>query len=153
MNLHSPFNLFQPIAIGSDHAGFDYKEELKKYLATQGFNVKDFGAPGKDSVDYPDYAHPVADAVEKGECSLGILLCGSANGVAITANKHQGIRAAICWNTPIAELARQHNNANVICIPARFVSLDLSIQMINAFIQTEFEGGRHQNRVSKIACI
>lgn len=153
MNLHSPFNLFQPIAIGSDHAGFDYKEELKKYLSTQGFNVKDFGAPGKDSVDYPDYAHPVADAVEKGECSLGILLCGSANGVAITANKHQGIRAAICWNTPIAELARQHNNANVICIPARFVSLDLSIQMINAFIQTEFEGGRHQNRVSKIACI
>lgn len=152
MNLHSPFNLFQPIAIGSDHAGFDYKEELKKYLATQGFNVKDFGAPGKDSVDYPDYAHPVADAVEKGECSFGILLCGSANGVAITANKHQGIRAAICWNTPIAELARQHNNANVICIPARFVSLDLSIQMINTFIQTEFEGGRHQNRVAKIAC-
>jgi ribose 5-phosphate isomerase B len=152
MNLHSPFNLFQPIAIGSDHAGFDYKEELKKYLATQGFSVKDFGAAGKDSVDYPDYAHPVADAVEKGECSFGILLCGSANGVAITANKHQGIRAAICWNTPIAELARQHNNANVICIPARFVSLDLSIQMINTFVQTEFEGGRHQNRVSKIAC-
>ena len=153
MFTHSPFNLFQPIAIGCDHAGFDYKEELKKYLEDRGFHVRDFGTQSKDSVDYPDYAHPLADAVEKGECSLGILLCGTANGVAITANKHQGIRAAICWNVPIAELARQHNNANVICIPARYVSVDLSEQMVDRFISTEFEGGRHYNRVSKIACV
>jgi len=149
---HSPFNLFQPIAIGCDHAGFDYKEELKKYLLSKGLTVKDFGTNSKDSVDYPDFAHPLSNAVEKGECSFGILLCGSANGVAITANKHQGIRAAICWNVPIAALARQHNNANVICLPARYVSLDLSQQMIDAFMETEFEGGRHAGRVSKISC-
>jgi ribose 5-phosphate isomerase B len=153
MNIHSPFNLFLPIAIGSDHAGFDYKEQIKKYLEQKGFHVQDFGTFSKDSVDYPDFAHPVANSVEKGECCLGILLCGSANGVAITANKHQGIRAAICWNSPIAELARQHNNANIICIPARYVSLDLSEQMVERFISTEFEGGRHQTRVSKIASI
>ena len=153
MNIHSPFNLFLPIAIGSDHAGFDYKEQLKKYLEEKGFHVRDFGTNNKDSVDYPDFAHPVANSVEKGECSFGILLCGSGNGVAITANKHQGIRAAICWNAPIAELARQHNNANIICIPARYVSLDLSEQMVERFLATEFEGGRHQNRVSKIAAV
>jgi ribose 5-phosphate isomerase B len=153
MNIHSPFNLFQPIAIGSDHAGFDYKEQIKKYLEQKGFHVQDFGTFNKDSVDYPDFAHPVANSVEKGECCFGILLCGSANGVAITANKHQGIRAAICWNAPIAELARKHNNANIICIPARYVSLDLSEQMVESFISTEFEGGRHQTRVSKIASV
>jgi ribose 5-phosphate isomerase B len=152
MNIHSPFNLFLPIAIGCDHAGFDYKEELKKYLIQQGLNVKDFGTNSKDSVDYPDFAHPLSEAVENGECSFGILLCGSANGVAITANKHQGVRAAICWNSPIAELARQHNNANVICIPARYVSLELTIQMVHTFISTEFEGGRHADRVGKISC-
>lgn len=152
MNIHSPFNLFQPIAIGCDHAGFDYKEELKKHLVEQGLTVKDFGTNSKDSVDYPDFAHPLATAVEKGECSFGILLCGSANGVAITANKHQGIRAAICWNAPIAELARQHNNANVLCIPARYVSLELTIQMAHTFMRTEFEGGRHALRVDKISC-
>lgn len=152
MNIHSQFNLFQPIAIGCDHAGFDYKEELKKYLTDLGLTIRDFGAHSKDSVDYPDFAHPLAEAVEKGECSFGILLCGSANGVAITANKHQGIRAAICWNEPIASLARQHNNANVICIPARYVSLDLSMQMIDSFIATDFEGGRHATRVDKISC-
>jgi ribose 5-phosphate isomerase B len=149
---HSPFNLFQPIAIGADHAGFDYKEELKHFLEKKGLTIKDFGTHSKDSVDYPDYAHAVADAVEKGDCSFGILLCGSANGVAITANKHQKIRAAICWNVPIAELARAHNNANVICIPARYVSLDLSQSMVEKFIETEFEGGRHANRVMKISC-
>jgi ribose 5-phosphate isomerase B len=152
MNIHSPFNLFLPIAIGCDHAGFDYKEELKKYLVQQGLNVKDFGTNSKDSVDYPDFAHPLSTAVESGECSFGILLCGSANGVAITANKHQGVRAAICWNSPIAELARQHNNANVICIPARYVSLELTIQMVHTFLRTEFEGGRHADRVGKISC-
>jgi ribose 5-phosphate isomerase B len=152
MNIHSPFNLFLPIAIGCDHAGFDYKEELKKHLTQQGLNVKDFGTNSKDSVDYPDFAHPLSEAVENGDCSFGILLCGSANGVAITANKHQGIRAAICWNAPIAELARQHNNANVICIPARYVSLELAIQMVHTFIRTEFQGGRHADRVGKISC-
>jgi ribose 5-phosphate isomerase B len=152
MNIHSQFNLFQSIAIGCDHAGYDYKEELKKYLTNMGLSVKDFGTHSKESVDYPDFAHPVAEAVEKGECSFGILLCGSANGVAITANKHQGIRAAICWNAPMASLARQHNNANVICIPARYVSLDLSTQMVDAFMGTDFEGGRHATRVGKISC-
>lgn len=151
MNIHSPFNLFLPIAIGCDHAGFDYKEELKKHLLQQGLNVKDFGTDSKDSVDYPDFAHPLSNAVEKGECSFGILLCGSANGVAITANKHQGIRAAICWNSPIAELARQHNNANVICVPARYVSLELTTQMVHTFMRTEFQGGRHADRVGKIS--
>jgi ribose 5-phosphate isomerase B len=151
-NIHSPFNLFSPIAIGCDHAGFDYKEELKKYLQGKGLNVHDFGTFSKDSVDYPDFAHAVATAVEKGECSFGILLCGSGNGVAITANKHQNIRAAICWNTPIAELARQHNNANIICIPARYVSLEISQHMVDKFLSTEFEGGRHATRVGKIAC-
>jgi ribose 5-phosphate isomerase B len=150
--IHSAFNLFQPLAIGSDHAGFDYKEELKQYLQSKGLNVKDFGTHSKESVDYPDFAHPVASAVENGECGFGILLCGSANGVAITANKHQGVRAAICWNTPVAELARQHNNANVLCIPARFVSLDIAEKMVDKFIETNFEGGRHATRVGKIAC-
>ena len=151
-NIHSPFNLFSPIAIGADHAGFDYKEELVKYLNGLGLSVKDFGTYSKDSVDYPDYAHAVAVAVENEACAFGILLCGSGNGVAITANKHQQIRAAICWNAPIAELARQHNNANIICIPARYVSIDISQQMVDKFITTNFEGGRHATRVSKIAC-
>lgn len=150
--IHSPFNLFQPVAIGCDHAGFDYKEDLKKYLEEKGLHVKDFGTHTKASVDYPDYAHAVAASVEKGECSFGVLLCGSANGVAITANKHQQIRAAICWNVPIAELARQHNNANVICLPARYVSIELSRQMVDKFLSTDFEGGRHGTRVGKIAC-
>jgi len=150
--MHSPFNLFQPIAIGSDHAGFDYKEEVKKFLESKGLHTKDFGTSSKESVDYPDYAHPVADAVESGESSFGILFCGSANGVAITANKHQGIRAAICWSVNVSKLARLHNNANVLCIPARFVSLDLTFEMVEKFLSTEFEGGRHANRVEKIAC-
>ena len=150
--IHSPFNMFFPIAIGCDHAGFDYKEELKKFLQEQGLQVHDFGTYSKDSVDYPDFAHPLSEAVEKGEYSFGILLCGTANGVAITANKHQGIRAALCWNVPIAEMARLHNNANVICIPARYVSLDMAQQMVQKFMTTEFEGGRHAGRVSKISC-
>ncbi|HMP99289.1 MAG TPA: ribose 5-phosphate isomerase B [Cyclobacteriaceae bacterium] len=140
------------IAIGSDHAGFDYKEKLKLYLEAQGFSITDFGAASADSVDYPDFAHPVADDVEKGNSELGVLLCGSANGVAMTANKHQGIRAAICWTEEIASLARQHNNANIICIPARFVDLSLAEKMLSKFINTPFEGGRHQNRVNKISC-
>jgi ribose 5-phosphate isomerase B len=151
--IHSPFNLFQPIAIGCDHAGFDYKEEIAKQFRSNGLTVKDFGTHSKDSVDYPDYAHPLAIAIEGGEAALGILLCGSGNGVAITANKHQHIRAAICWSVNVAKLARLHNDCNIICIPARFVSLDLAIEMILKFIQTEFEGGRHATRVNKIACV
>jgi ribose 5-phosphate isomerase B len=148
----STFNLQLPIAIGCDHAGFDCKEDLISFLEGEGVAFKDFGTYNKDSVDYPDFAHPVAFAVEKGEAAFGILLCGSANGVAITANKHQGIRAAICWGEELAQLARAHNNANIICIPARFVSEPLAEKMLQVFIYTEFEGGRHSNRVDKIAC-
>lgn len=138
------------IAIGADHAGFEYKEMLKAYLS--GYEVKDFGTYATDSVDYPDFAHPVASAVESKDFDFGILVCGSANGVAITANKHQQIRAAICWTKEIAALARQHNNANIICIPARFVSVDLAQEMTTTFLETPFEGGRHGKRVDKIAC-
>jgi ribose 5-phosphate isomerase B len=138
------------IALGADHAGYTYKEMLKSHLTE--FDVQDFGTDAADSVDYPDFAHPVADAVEKGAATFGILVCGSANGVAITANKHQGVRAAICWETEIAELARMHNNANIICIPARFVSEAKAREMVDTFLETAFEGGRHQNRVEKISC-
>lgn len=140
------------IAIGADHAGFEYKELLKKHLEKNGHQVKDFGTYNHDSVDYPDFAHPVASAVEKKEFELGVLICGSANGVAITANKRQGIRAAICWTEEIASLARQHNNANIVCIPARFVSSDLAEKITDKFLATPFEGGRHETRVNKISC-
>jgi ribose 5-phosphate isomerase B len=145
------FNLNLPIAIGADHAGFAYKEAIKKMLAEGGYSIDDMGTNSTDSVDYPDYAHPVAAAVEARMDSFGILICGSANGVAITANKHAGIRAAICWNREIAELARAHNNANVLCIPARFVTPAEAKEIILAFINTPFEGGRHENRVKKIS--
>lgn len=140
------------IAIGADHAGFEYKEKLKEVLLQQGHEVKDFGTHSNDSVDYPDFAHPVSGAVEKSEFELGVLVCGSANGVAITANKHQGIRAAICWTEELASLARQHNDANVLCLPARFISSDLAIKILNKFLLTSFEGGRHGRRVDKISC-
>ena len=138
------------IAIGADHAGFEYKEILKKWLQTNGFMVKDFGTHSAESADYPDFAHPVASAVEKNEFDLGLLLCGSANGVAMTANKHQGIRAAICWKEELAELARTHNNANVLCIPARHVSVELAEKILDKFLHSSFEGGRHGRRVDKI---
>lgn len=138
------------IAIGADHAGFAYKEMLIQHLAD--YEIKDFGTFSTDSVDYPDFAHPVASAVENKEFDFGILICGSANGVAITANKHQGIRAAICWENDLAQLARQHNDANIICIPARFVSTHVALEMVNTFLNTAFEGGRHAKRVSKISC-
>ncbi|QNR83778.1 ribose 5-phosphate isomerase B [Pedobacter riviphilus] len=138
------------IAIGADHAGFEYKEILKDFL--QNYEVKDFGTYSENSVDYPDFAHPVATAVENGEFTYGILLCGSANGVAITANKHQHIRAGLCWENEVASLVRKHNNANVLCIPARFVSEELAKEITTTFLTTEFEGGRHQNRVEKISC-
>jgi len=138
------------IAIGSDHAGFDYKEVLKDFLAEH--EIKDFGTHSLDSVDYPDFAHPVASAVESGDFKYGILLCGSANGVAITANKHQEIRAGLCWENEVASLVRKHNDANILCIPARFVSEELAKEIVTTFLSTEFEGGRHQNRVDKITC-
>lgn len=138
------------IAIGSDHAGFEYKSMLIDLL--KDYNVKDFGTYSADSVDYPDFAHPVASAVENAEFSMGILICGSANGVAMTANKHQGIRAAICWNEELAELARTHNDANILCIPARFTSKEEAKNICMKFIHSSFEGGRHANRVNKISC-
>ncbi len=148
----SPFNLSKPVAIGSDHAGYDCKEDLISYLEAKNILFKDFGTNNTESVDYPDFAHPVATAVEKGEAAFGILLCGSANGVAITANKHQGIRAGLCWEQEIAELVRKHNNANIICIPARFVRDGDAEKMLEVFMNTEFEGGRHATRVGKINC-
>jgi ribose 5-phosphate isomerase B len=138
------------IAIGADHAGFEYKQQIAESLDLK--ELKDFGTYSSASVDYPDFAHPVASAVESGEFDFGILICGSANGVAITANKHQGIRAAICWNEELATLARSHNNANIVCIPARFISINEAKKIVQAFLSTEFEGGRHANRVNKIAC-
>lgn len=146
------FNSNKPIAIGSDHAGLEYKAQLVKWLSDKGFEMKDFGPFNYDSVDYPDYAHAVAAAVEKEEVAFGILLCGSANGVAITANKHASIRAALCWQNDVALLVRQHNDANIICIPARFVSFQIAQQMVETFMNTAFEGGRHAIRVNKIAC-
>lgn len=140
------------IAIGADHAGYDLKEIIKQHLLDNEHHVLDFGTHGTASVDYPNYAHPTANAVETAQTEMGILICGSANGVAITANKHAGIRAALCWLPQIAQLARQHNNANIICIPARFVSTQMALDMVDVFLSTPFEGGRHANRVAKIDC-
>jgi ribose 5-phosphate isomerase B len=146
------FDTTKPIAIGSDHAGYDYKVAIIQWLTEKGYTVSNKGVNENKSVDYPDYAHPVASAVENGEAAFGILLCGSANGVCITANKHQGIRAGLAFELEVARLIRLHNDANVICIPARFVSLDYAKQLIDIFMTTAFEGGRHQLRVDKIAC-
>lgn len=140
------------IAIGGDHAGYEYKKNLIEKLESEGYIVKDFGPFSDASVDYPDFVHPVCSGIEAGEFDQGIVICGSGNGVAITANKHQGIRAALCWNEDLAALARQHNDANVIALPARFVSYELAEKMALLFLSTDFEGGRHQNRVNKIAC-
>ncbi|MGB0863829.1 MAG: ribose 5-phosphate isomerase B [Saprospiraceae bacterium] len=140
------------IAIGCDHAGFPYKAAVIKMLSEKGISVIDKGTYSLDSVDYPDFVHPVAEALEQNHAELGILMCGSGNGVSMTANKHQSIRAALCWNKEIAELARLHNNANIISIPVRFVSEEIALEMISTFISTEFEGGRHGRRVDKMAC-
>lgn len=139
------------IAVGCDHAGFEYKEAIRDFLIVNGFSVIDFGTHSKDSVDYPDYVHPLALSIEEKTNEFGILICGSANGVAITANKYKMVRAAIAWNDEIAGLARQHNNANVLCLPARFISLEEAKQFTITFLKTTFEGGRHQQRVDKIA--
>lgn len=141
------------IAIGCDHAGFPYKNDIIAFLKEKGYTVEDKGTFSLDSVDYPDFAHQVAQAIVEKTVDLGILLCGSGNGVAITANKYKEVRAALCWEVEIATLARQHNDANVLALPVRFVSLELALQMVESFINTPFEGGRHQNRVNKItAC-
>lgn len=146
------FNQTLPVAIGADHAGYEYKEMLKSMLEARGWTVSDKGTHSLDSVDYPDFAHPVAADVEQGKAAFGVLICGSGEGVCITANKHAGVRAALCWNNEVAQLSRQHNNANVICLPARFVSQDQAKEMLQSFIDTAFEGGRHANRVNKISC-
>ena len=140
------------IAIGGDHAGVGYKEQLKQHLTTLGYAVQDFGPFSTASVDYPDYVHPLSKALEAGDYDFGIVICGSGNGVAITANKHQFIRAALCWNEELAALSRQHNDANVLALPARFISYELAEKMAEIFLTTPFEGGRHQSRVTKIAC-
>jgi ribose 5-phosphate isomerase B len=140
------------IPIGADHAGFQLKESVKQYLSEKGFEMKDFGCFSEESIDYPDFGHPVAEMVESNPGMLGILICGSGNGINMTANKHQGIRSALCWKKEIAELARLHNDANIIALPARFISEEEAFQMIDAFLTTEFEGGRHQKRIDKIAC-
>lgn len=139
------------ISIGNDHAGTDYKFTIIKYLEAKGFTVINHGTDVNDSVDYPDFVHPVANDVESGISNFGILICGSTNGVAMTANKHQQIRAGICWTKEITELSRQHNNANICCIPARYTALQQAIAIVDTFLNTDFEGGRHQNRVNKIA--
>ncbi|MDH5605014.1 MAG: ribose 5-phosphate isomerase B [Cyclobacteriaceae bacterium] len=140
------------IAIGSDHAGYQLKMALISFLGERGYEVKDYGPTTEEAVDYPDFAHPVASYIEKSDSSLGILICGSANGVAMSANKHANIRAAICWNVELAELARQHNNANILCLPARFIDVNLAKSITETFLKQTFEGGRHARRVGKINC-
>lgn len=148
--MQNTFDKTLPIALGSDHAGFKYKECIKDWLTQQGWEVDDKGTYSEASADYPDYAHPVATMVEEGQATAGILICGSGNGVCITANKHQGVRAALCWTEELAVLARLHNNANVLCIPERFIDYDVAQKMVALFLETAFEGGRHERRVAKI---
>ncbi|WP_025125692.1 ribose 5-phosphate isomerase B [Myroides odoratimimus] len=140
------------IAIGNDHAGPEYKKAIVKYLEEKGFTVTNYGTDDFSSVDYPDFGHKVATDVEEGKVNFGIVICGSGNGIAMTANKHQGVRCALCWTKEIAELARLHNDANVISIPARYTSIEQAVAMVETFLNTAFEGGRHQNRVDKITC-
>lgn len=140
------------IGLASDHAGYELKQFVKKWLDVKGWAYKDFGAFSAESSDYADFAHPLALAVESGECYPGIGLCGSGQGIAMTLNKHQGIRAAICWMPEIAHLTRQHNNANILVLPARFLDTDTTEQILTEFFETEFEGGRHQRRLDKMGC-
>ncbi len=137
------------IGFACDHAGFELKNFLMEYLRQKGFEIRDFGTNSTDSCDYPDYAHPLASAVENGEC-IGFAICGTGNGISMTANKHQGVRCALCWDVEIAALARQHNNANICGMPARFISKELAVEIVETFLKTEFEGGRHERRINKI---
>ena len=139
------------IALACDHGAYALKEEVKKFLEKKGLEYKDFGTHSLDSCDYPDFAHPCADAVESGKCYPGIAMCGSGNGISMTLNKHQGVRAALCWTVELAKLARQHNDANVLVLPARFIEPVVALEIVDAFLNTPFEGGRHINRVNKIA--
>lgn len=139
------------IAMASDHAGYNLKQDVRAWLENHGAQVKDYGCYSTESCDYPDFAHPLAEAVEKGEQPLGIVICSTGNGICMTVNKHQGIRAALCWDVPLAQLARQHNNANVLGMPANFISRDKALEIVEAFFATDFEGGRHERRVNKIA--
>jgi ribose 5-phosphate isomerase B len=138
------------LAIASDHAGFRLKQKIIKYLVEKGHEIKDFGTDSEESTDYPEFAHAVSDAIENGKFEYGITICGSGNGISMTANKHYGIRSALCWNEEIAELARAHNNANICSLPGRFISEEEGIVIIEAFLRTSFEGGRHQRRIEKI---
>ncbi|MFN3756646.1 MAG: ribose 5-phosphate isomerase B [Flavobacterium sp.] len=140
------------ISIGNDHAGPEYKKAIITFLEKQGHQLINHGTDTTDSVDYPDFGHPVAEDVTSGRADLGIVICGSGNGISMTVNKHQGVRAALCWNKEIASLARQHNDANIISIPARFTAIPQAVEMVDTFLNTSFEGGRHQNRVDKIRC-
>jgi ribose 5-phosphate isomerase B len=140
------------ISIGNDHAGPEYKEAIMKILKNQGHELKNYGTDTTTSVDYPDFIHPVAEDVSQGKAQLGIIICGSGNGAAMTANKHQKVRAALCWNKELVFLARQHNDANILSLPARFLSIPQAIAMVETFVNTEFEGGRHQGRIDKIPC-
>lgn len=139
------------IAMANDHAGYELKLKIKAWLEEQGATVTDHGCHSNESCDYPDFAHPCASQVESGEADFGVIICGTGNGISMTANKHQGVRAALCWDTPLAELARQHNNANVLGLPARFISEEKAMEVVKAFFSTDFEGGRHERRVNKIA--
>lgn len=140
------------IAVGGDHAGFAYKKDIIKMLESEGYEVKDFGPYSDASADYPDFVHPLCEAIENGGFKQGVLVCGSGNGVAMTANKHQGIRAALCWNEELAALSRQHNDANALALPARFIPSELAEKLVRIFLATDFEGGRHGTRVDKINC-
>ncbi|EAP87776.1 MULTISPECIES: ribose 5-phosphate isomerase B [Croceibacter] len=140
------------IAIGNDHAGTFYKNTIVEYLKSENIEVINYGTNSEDSVDYPDFVHPVAADVESNSVNLGIIICGSGNGASMTANKHQGVRSALCWTKEITKLAREHNDANILSIPARFTSVQQALEMVKVFLNTEFEGGRHQTRVDKIAC-
>ena len=138
------------VAFASDHAGYQMKKMIEKYVTEKGYAVRDFGTDSEESCDYPDFAHPAAEAVESGECDFGICLCGSGNGMQMTLNKHQGIRAALCWTPELAALARQHNNANILVLPARFIDDEMALRNVSAYLDAKFEGGRHERRVAKI---
>jgi len=140
------------ISIGNDHAGPEYKKAIVEMLKAKGHEITNYGTDSADSVDYPDFAHAVANDISEGKADFGIIICGSGNGIAMAANKHAKVRAALCWMKEIATLARQHNNANIISIPARYTSIPQAVDMVDTFLNTEFEGGRHQNRVDKISC-
>lgn len=140
------------VGMACDHAGFELKEYIKSILEGKGYSVKDFGTHSSESMDYPDTAHPLAQAVEAGDVDFGVAMCGSGNGITMTLNKHQGVRAALCWDPEISSLAKRHNNANILSMPARFISKEEAVAILEAYLNAEFEGGRHQRRIDKIPC-